>query len=224
MCDGFLLYMQDGTVGNDFDVNQLKNMMTDLVEASIKSLKVEYNWFLLTMADNQDVQGKCYLEISSVFDKNHTINYDDRLKTPYMLATMYELLRVHIELPFGVLQCCKEHDIEVRGYTIPKGTPIAANYTWLNNNPALWKNPNKFDPENFFKDGKLINQDKMATFSVGRRACVGESMAKVDMYIFFANWIKDFQIMMPDGVEPDFEPIPDTPYSKTYRIRMIPRH
>jgi hypothetical protein len=51
-------------------------------------------------------------------------------------------------------------------------------------------------------DGKsFINHTEMCQFSVGKRACLGEALARVEMLIIYANIFKEFNITKCDNVE-----------------------
>ena len=37
----------------------------------------------------------------------------------------------------------------------------------VHTDPAVWKRPDAFDPENFLENGKVINLDRLVQFSIG---------------------------------------------------------
>lgn len=44
-------------------------------------------------------------------------------------------------------------------------------------------------------------------FAVGRRACLGEYVAKPELHLVLAGLLKNFHISPEDGVEPSLDPI-----------------
>ena len=58
--------------------------------------------------------------------------------------------------------------------------------------------------EQFFETGSVF------LFFLGRRKCLGETVAKVEIFIFFANLIKTFKVENPDrdGPPPSMDPAP----------------
>lgn len=47
-----------------------------------------------------------------------------------------------------------EEDTDLNGIFIPKNTPIIVELDALHNNPAVWTNPERFDPDRFAPDGE----------------------------------------------------------------------
>lgn len=51
----------------------------------------------------------------------------------------------------------------------------------------------------------LNNECSVAVYS-GRRVCLGEQLARQELFIFFSTLMHFFHVRLPDGVTPDFEP------------------
>jgi cytochrome P450 len=43
-------------------------------------------------------------------------------------------------------------------------------------------------------DGKLRKIDEFVPFSVGRRVCLGETLAKTELFLFFANFLQRYEV------------------------------
>lgn len=66
----------------------------------------------------------------------------------------------------------------VGGFNIPSGTMLIVNTWALHNDPRFWGDPILFKPERFIGvEGEKLGF-KLFPFSSGRRACLGESLAK----------------------------------------------
>ncbi|MEQ2246469.1 Cytochrome P450 2K6 [Ilyodon furcidens] len=52
-------------------------------------------------------------------------------------------------------------------------------------------------------EGKFIKRDAFLPFSAGRRVCLGESLAKMELFLFFTSLIQRFQFTPPPGVSED---------------------
>uniref|UniRef100_A0A8C2ZM63 Cytochrome P450 2K1-like n=1 Tax=Cyclopterus lumpus TaxID=8103 RepID=A0A8C2ZM63_CYCLU len=48
--------------------------------------------------------------------------------------------------------------------------------------------------------GKFLKRDAFMPFSAGRRACLGESLAKMELFIFFTTLMQQFRFTAPPGV------------------------
>ena len=118
---------------------------------------------------------------------------------PYTEATIAEIMRVSSLTPFGAPHATSE-DVEFRGYHIPKNTLIFANIYASHHNPRIWGDPQNYRPERFLSDdGKTCTKNKAwMPFGTGKRQCMGESLARDELFLFFTNLVKDLRITMPD--------------------------
>ncbi|KAJ3601236.1 hypothetical protein NHX12_032209 [Muraenolepis orangiensis] len=53
------------------------------------------------------------------------------------------------------------------------------------------------------KDGKFVKRDAFMPFSAGRRACVGESLARMELFLFFTTLLQHYRFTPPPGVTED---------------------
>lgn len=65
--------------------------------------------------------------------------------------------------------------------------------------PVNFADPQKFMPERFLEaDGKTLKKvDGFLPFSIGRRQCLGESLARAELFLVFANFMRNFRISVP---------------------------
>ena len=115
-----------------------------------------------------------------------------------MEATILEIMRLSSLVPFGVPHAPLE-DVVYKGYSIPKGTMIFGNQYAAHYNKEIWGDPENFRPERFLSpDGKQVLRNKAwMPFGAGKRQCMGESLARDEMFLFFTNLVRQFQISMP---------------------------
>ena len=69
--------------------------------------------------------------------------------------------------------------------------------------PTLWKDPEQFNPERFLsEDGtKTVRPDFFIPFGVGRRMCLGDVLAKAELFLFFSSMLHVFNLELPEGAE-----------------------
>jgi len=203
-----------------------KNTLIDLFIAGSETTSTTLSWAILYMLLYPDVQKKVQQELDANFGRGTPPNASERGKTPYTEAVINEVQRKGNILPFSV-QHAAGADTTLGGYFIPKGTVVYQNLGEVMCNEEYFPNPNKFDPTRFLDaSGKNFKaHPKMMPFGVGRRRCLGESLARMELYMFFAGLLARFDVRKEneDVVLTD-EPVSGTVNSpKAFKVKFVPR-
>merc|ERR1719430_1655841 len=97
-----------------------------------------------------------------------------------------EIQRYANILPQGVLHS-NTKDITVNGLTIHAGTLVWPLMTELLKG-SYWGDGTTFRPERFLdSEGKCHKDDHLIPFSIGKRQCLGETLAKAELFLFFSG-------------------------------------
>lgn len=119
-----------------------------------------------------------------------TISHMDRL--PYTMATIYEVQRMGDLVPFAIPHMATEAT-SLGGYRISEGTQMMFNLSHGLLNSRYWKDHDKFRPEHFLtEDGKVFKPDHFMPFGFGKRVCLGESLARLEVFVFLASLMHRF--------------------------------
>eukprot|EP00057_Strongylocentrotus_purpuratus_P015472 XP_011669946.1 PREDICTED: cytochrome P450 2D26-like [Strongylocentrotus purpuratus] len=51
---------------------------------------------------------------------------------------------------------------------------------------------------------KLVKNPAFMPYGAGRRLCVGDRIARMQMFLFLTTLIRKFEYSLPDGAVPDF--------------------
>ncbi|CAI2336588.1 unnamed protein product [Caenorhabditis sp. 36 PRJEB53466] len=173
-----------------FDDQQLKMLLLDLFFAGMETTVTTLKWAFLLMAKNKDIQEKVQAELDSI--GRPTIEIQHRTKLPYTQATINEIQRVANILPINLLRTVAE-DIDIDGHSFHKGDLIIPQISILMNDPQIFEDPHVFNPSRFLdKESNVKRIDEFLPFSIGRRQCLGESLARAELYLVFANLMKNF--------------------------------
>ncbi|XP_073461558.1 cytochrome P450 2J6-like [Aquarana catesbeiana] len=215
---------QDG-YKSTFDEENLFTCMVDLFVAGTETTTSSLEWTLLYMMMYPDIQEKCREEIDKIRGDRDHLDYDDRVRMPYTQAVLQEVQRFASVVPLGVSHSPIK-DVQLNGYTIPKGTVIITDLSSLHYDKSNWKYPHEFNPENFLnKDGELMKAESFLPFSAGPRACLGENLARMEIFLFFTVMLTHFEFHLPDPKSPaDLTPVFGISQApKSYKMRLVPR-
>ncbi|OQV16083.1 putative Cytochrome P450 18a1 [Hypsibius exemplaris] len=156
-------------------------------------------WAMVFMIENPDVMERVQAEIDDKVGRQNVLTNSDRSRLPYTEAVILESQRCGNLVPLGVPHYSME-EIQLDGYTIPKDTLLISNLFAIHRDARYWKNPEKFDPNRFLNsEQKLIRPDGFVPFSIGKRTCLGEALAKMELFLFIANLLRCFTLELPKG-------------------------
>ncbi|KAM8945946.1 cytochrome P450 2J4-like [Pelodytes ibericus] len=207
------------------DPDNLFACVVDLFVAGTETTCASLEWCLLYMMVYPDIQEKCQNEIDKVRGAREHLDYKDRLCMPYTQAVLQEVQRFITIVPLGVGHSALR-DVQLNGYTIPKGTVVLTDLSSLNYDGKYWKYPHEFSPENFLnEDGELIKPEAFLPFSAGPRVCLGENLARMEIFLIFTSLLTHFEFHWPDpSTPPDLTPVFGISQApKNFKMRLVSR-
>ncbi|GFU04570.1 cytochrome P450 2D6 [Nephila pilipes] len=207
------------------DETLISNVM-DIFSAGSETVRTSILWFIYNMAAFPEVQKKVQKEILEVLGTERNPEFLDMKCMPYTHAVILEQMRWKTIVPLNLMHYTLA-DTKIGGYDVPKDTIVIANFWQVHNDPRYWDEPEKFKPERFLsKDGKSVVKSKyFMPFSFGKRVCPGESMAYLEMFLYFTSILQKFDIVFPPGTKPTFEAKLAITYRlEPFKVRFIPKH
>lgn len=92
-----------------------------------------------------------------------------------------------------------------------------------------WARPNEFYPEHFLDEEGHIkkNVEGFLPFSIGRRQCIGENLARVELFTFITYFFQSFNFTLcQSDAKPSLKPDPNSglvfwphPYKVVLQLR-----
>ncbi|XP_058856165.1 cytochrome P450 2K1-like isoform X2 [Acipenser ruthenus] len=183
----------------------------NLFAAGTETTSTTLRWGLLLMMKYPHIQDKVQEEIESVIGRERPPQVEDRKSMPYMDAVLHEIQRVGNVVPMNLLHETRV-DTTFRGYRIPKGTPVIPLLSSVLSDKTQWETPHQFNPNHFLDvQGKFVKRDAFMPFSAGRRVCLGETLAKMELFLFFTMLLQKFHFRPPQEVSPEQLDLKPTP-------------
>ncbi|RXN24167.1 cytochrome P450 2K1-like protein [Labeo rohita] len=185
-----------------FHEQNLLITVANLFSAGTDTTATTLRWGLMLMAKYPHIQDRVQKEIDQKLAGHQPVS-EDRKNLPYTDAVIHEIQRLGNIVPLNVphMTSC---DVTFNGYLIKKGTcvlPLLTSVLWDENE---WETPNTFNPEHFLDEkGQLRKRDAFMPFSAGRRMCPGESLARMELFLFFTSLLQHFRFTPPPGVSED---------------------
>ncbi|GAB6023707.1 hypothetical protein CHUAL_008467 [Chamberlinius hualienensis] len=198
-----------------YNVEHLQGTVFDLFAAGVDTVNNTTQWGLSYLVKYPSIQTKIQMELDKVVGRERLPNLNDIPSLPYLEAFIKEVHRFSCVVPLA-LPHRTTTTIDVNGYTIPRGTTCLQNIYAVHRDPKLWNEPEVFNPDRFFDDeNKPITPPYLMPFSIGPRACVGQSFAEMQLRLLFSCFLQKFTFSLPDNQkELLIEPV--------YRVTLVP--
>ncbi|XP_063403739.1 cytochrome P450 2C8-like [Mytilus trossulus] len=188
----------EGNPKSTFDHQQLTCTIGDLFVAGTDTTSTALQWFIVLLINHPEVQNEMRTEINNVIGTSRYPCMQDKPKLPYTEAVLNEVLRFGCIAPFTLPHGLTE-DFNYKGYMIPKGSQLMPNLHSVLYDPEIFDAPEAFRPTRFLDtERKLINLDKVLAFGLGRRVCLGESLARMEFFLFATILIQRFKFIAAD--------------------------
>jgi len=187
---------------NNFDVEQLILVCVDFFLAGSETTATTLLWSVMFMTLNPQAQEKVQIEIEEVLGQRAP-TIADMSKMNYCMAALMEMQRCAIVAP-GSLPHTLLKDTVVNGHKFKEGTVFFTNVQKLLMDPVQFPEPEKYRPERFLdQDGNIVKNEYLVPFGIGKRICMGETLAKNEMFIFFVRMLQRLSFSIDPQNVPD---------------------
>ncbi|KAJ8021152.1 Cytochrome P450 2J5 [Holothuria leucospilota] len=198
--DAFLLEIHNNP-GNSGHINQENLLLcfVDLFVAGTETTTSTLSFAILFLTTHLQVQEKCQQELDLFIKGGGQLTYSERSRLPFLQAVIHETQRVSNVAPIGIPHLA-DKDIKLSGFDLPKGSAIAANMKVILMNDNVFENPEDFNPDRFIKDGAFEENPHVIPFSTGNRACLGEKLARMELFVFLSHLLSRYSFKPPKNV------------------------
>ncbi|XP_006147720.1 cytochrome P450 2C3 isoform X1 [Tupaia chinensis] len=210
---------------SEFTLDNLIATVWDLFSAGTDTTSTTLKYGLLLLLKHPEISAKVQEEIHNVIGRHRSPCMQDRSRMPYTDAVVHEIQRYIDLVPTNVPHTVTQ-DVKFREYTIPKGTEILVSLTSVLYDDKEFPNPEKFNPSHFLdKSGNFKKSNHFMAFSAGKRICVGESLARMEMFLVLTYILQNFTLKpLVDPKDIDITPVEKTAVTLPpfYELCFIP--
>ncbi|KAK3084094.1 hypothetical protein FSP39_008030 [Pinctada imbricata] len=179
--------------------DQLQKAIFDLFVAGTDTTATALRWFILILLHKPEIQDRMRTEIHSKIGEFRFPSTADRSKLPYCDSVLHEVLRFGNTIPIPMPRGLTE-DLFFQGFIIPKHALLFPNFDSVHSDPNVFENPAEFIPTRFLSnDGFLTGTENVIAFGIGPRICLGESLARMELFLFAVSMVQRFEFLPPDG-------------------------
>ncbi|NXT34082.1 CP1A5 protein, partial [Pelecanoides urinatrix] len=200
--------------------DKIVNLVNDLFGAGFDTVTTGLSWSLLYLVTYPNVQKKIQEELDQTIGRERRPRLSDRGTLPYTEAFILEMFRHSSFLPFTIPHrqtltvvslSSTTRDTVLNGYYIPKDRCVFVNQWQVNHDEKLWKDPLTFNPERFLNaEGTEVNKadgEKVLVFGLGKRKCIGEPIARWQVFLFLSTLLQQLEFSVCDGKKVDMTPL-----------------
>ncbi|KAL1765541.1 Cytochrome P450 2c13 [Sigmodon hispidus] len=201
--------VENGNQHLNYTLENLIATVIDLLVGGTESVSLTLRYALLLLLKYPYVTAKVQEEIDHVVGRQRSPCMQDRRHMPYTNAVVHEIQRFFdiapISLPHAVTS-----DIKFKNYLIPKGTAILTSLSSVLHDSKEFPNPEMFDPGHFLDErGNFKKSDYFMPFSAGKRMCAGESLARMELFLFLTTILQNLKLkslVHPKDINFQFSP------------------
>ncbi|XP_006997727.3 LOW QUALITY PROTEIN: cytochrome P450 2C55 [Peromyscus maniculatus bairdii] len=226
--DCFLIKMEQekNKPHSEFTTESLLATVTDLFVAGSETTSTTLRYGLLLLLKHTEVTAKVQEEIDHVIGRHRSPCMQDRTRMPYTDATVHEIQRYVNLIPNNVPHAAT-CNVRYRNYIIPKGTNLITSLTSVLYDDKEFPNARIFDPGHFLDEkGNFKKSDYFMPFSTGKRMCVGEALARMELFLLLTTIVQNFNLKsLIDTKDIDTTPLASTfgHVPPSYQLCFIPR-
>ena len=174
-----LMRAHDPLSGAPMPDNQLIDEVLTLIVAGHETTASTLSWCWYLISQHPASEETLSKEIDALPEP---LEFGDLSRFVYTRQILEETMRL---FPAGWIVTRKAlHDDHIGQYFVPAGTEIYVGLYFIQRHPALWEQPDCFDPDRF-RPENLRDRHRLAAipFSTGPRNCIGALFARTEMQI-----------------------------------------
>jgi cytochrome P450 len=200
---GMLLSARDPETGEGMSDQQLRDEALTMLSAGHETTATALAWCFYLLSKHPEIEARAREEAQRVLG-GRPATLEDVPRLWYTKQVFQEAMRLYPPV-WAIGRGIMEDDV-IGGFRVKKGSDVTLSMWVTHRHPALWSDPERFDPDRF-AEGKDIPRFAYFPFSAGARQCIGTAFAMMEGQIILAMILARYSLSLPPGHVVDTEPL-----------------
>jgi cytochrome P450 len=175
---------------------QLRDEVMTLFVAGHETTANLLAWTFYFLAKHPDVNAKLRAEIATLGGRLPTLQ--DLATQPYAEMVLKEAMRLYPPAAGATREPVRP--VTIGGVTFQPGAPVIITTYAMHRNPALFPDPERFDPERFSAENEpKIPKHAYLPFGGGPRVCIGNMFAMMEAQLALIVILQRWQLSLAPG-------------------------
>ncbi|GMR54414.1 hypothetical protein PMAYCL1PPCAC_24609, partial [Pristionchus mayeri] len=184
-----------------FTHTQLVAACLDLWTAGFETTVTTLRFAMHYMINHPEIQRKAQREIDEHIGKRN-IQMEDQKSLPYCNAIIQEVQRLANIVTLNFTRMVNA-PVTIDGYNIPAGTGVIPEFSIVHMDEKEYERPDFFSPERHINEkGEFVKDPRITPFSLGKRSCLGEGLARMELFLYFTSFIQHLSFSPISKVPP----------------------
>jgi cytochrome P450 len=192
-----LMHARDDETGEQMSDEQLRDEAMTIFLAGHETTANALAWAFYLLSTHPDVERRLRAELDEVLG-GRSPTMQDLGKLPFLQQVVKETLRLYPPA-WSIGRRAIEEDV-IDGYRIEAGSLVILSPWVTHRHPALWPNPEGFDPERFTPESEKIRpRYAYFPFGGGPRLCIGNNFAMMEAQLLLATIVPRISAALVSG-------------------------
>jgi cytochrome P450 len=194
------MLLQPDETGDRLSDKELRDQAMTLFFAGHETTANAMAWAWMLFAQHPEVTQRIQTDLAEVTGGDR-IDVKHLPDLPYLDWCVKECLRLRPSVWVFIKE--PTEDVEMRGFKIPKGAPVLISPYVTQLDERWFPSPQTFIPERFSPErAKSIPKGAYVPFSGGKRVCLGQGFAMMEMKLILGSMLQRLRPRLADGYVP----------------------
>ena len=216
-----LLAARDADTGEALTDEEVRDELVTILFAGTETVASTLAWAFHHLAENPEVEKLLVTEIEDVLG-DRPVTFQDVPRLAAVQRVLDEVIRLH-----GVVLLMRRalEPIEISGFQIPAGAEVAFSLYALHRDPALYPEPDRFDPERWLPERRAERpREGVVPFGAGNRKCIGDAFAWTEATIALATILRRWKLRPAAGSKTPQEALASMAHPDHVPMEVLPRN